>query len=363
MVQAMNNSLAGLFIDLSDQSKSGRMAMEASRTGKTATIDLSSASDRLSCWLVERIFRANPDFLQHLHSVRTRYIRIPAVNGGSETYHKLNKYASQGTAVTFPVQSFVFLCIVLGVCLNNNVTERNIRALRGRVRVFGDDIIVPSTGYADVCDLLDLFGLKVNMEKSFVHGRFRESCGVDAWNGYDVTPCKPQSLTSDNPVGRTSLIDTTNNLFNKGLWYASESCRRLLPGRVIKSLPIRGPSRSLQGQGLSTFDSHVPRRNRPTGGIGWQSFVGSSLDHLHRRYNERLHREEYRVWVSLNREPVPIPPTKLRTGLLQHFAESRGSRVLRGNTLEPRVPIKLGTRVRPRTTDGLRWEPLYGLPV
>jgi len=355
MAEELERPLLKPFINLRDQSISGRMALEASRTGKTATIDLSSASDRLSCWLVERIFRSNPDFLQHLHAVRTRYIRIPSDDKRGEVeYLRLRKFASQGTAVTFPVQSVVFLCIVLGCCLNGNVSRKSILSMKGRVQVFGDDIIVPSAGYADVCEMLDLFGLKVNQEKSFVNGQFRESCGVDAWGGYDVTPCKPQSLTSDGPNGRLSLIDTSNNLFNKGLWHASESVRQLLPSVARRALPICGPQQN------PTRDVSHPRRKgvRHVGGLGWASFCGSKVDHLKRRYNPRLHREEFRTWSCDNKTVVRTPRRDMAGTLLQFFTEAR---VPKGWTLDGPKPIELGVPTKPKIADGLRWEPLYSV--
>jgi hypothetical protein len=69
----------------------------------------------------------------------------------------LKKFASQGTAVTFPVMSLVMLFISLGVSLEGKVSWRNIRKLRNKVRVFGDDIIIPNAGYAQLCRVMTLY--------------------------------------------------------------------------------------------------------------------------------------------------------------------------------------------------------------
>ena len=90
----------GSFIDLHDQGKSGSMVLQASLDGLHATVDLSDASDRVTCWTVERIFRRNPTLLDALHAARTRYFRDNVSEVPS--FLKPKKFASQGTAVTFP---------------------------------------------------------------------------------------------------------------------------------------------------------------------------------------------------------------------------------------------------------------------
>jgi hypothetical protein len=44
--------------------------------------------------------------------------------------------------------------------------------------------------YRCVTDALSSVGLVVNHDKSFVHGHFRESCGMDAFRGVQVTPIR-----------------------------------------------------------------------------------------------------------------------------------------------------------------------------
>jgi len=263
------------FIDLKDQSKSGDLVLRASLDRSLATVDLSDASDRLTCWTVERIFRGNSSLLNALHAARTRYVRDDISNVPS--FLKPKKFASQGTAVTFPVQSIVFLCIALGASLDGEVSWRTIKQLRGKVRVYGDDIIIPVHGYERLLRIMDALQLKVNKAKSFVRGHFRESCGVDGYKGYDVTPVKPKTLVADSPASCQAVLDTSNNLFNKGLFYASDSCRTLLPARIRRGIRIKG-------------------RN-DAGSVGLASFCGSDESHLTKRWNHRLHREEVRVWT------------------------------------------------------------------
>nr|UJQ85142.1 MAG: hypothetical protein 3 [Leviviridae sp.] len=321
----LRSSVAKHFIDFSDQSKSGDLVLSASLDRKLATVDLSDASDRLTCWTVERIFRTHSSFLSALHAARTRYIRDDISDEVS--FLKLKKFASQGTAATFPVQSIVFLVLALGCSAIGPINRQSIRKLRNRVRVFGDDIVIPSYGYARLCRVMDLLQLKVNVSKSYVNGQFRESCGVDGFMGYDVTPVKPKTLVADSPASCQALIDTSNNLFNKGLWHASQSLLYLLPARLRRGIRIVG--------------------KHDVGFAGLTSYSGSDESHLIRRWNSRLHRYEVRVWTLSVRTQ-----TRDRQGfsaLLDFFASKHNHEHAR-IVSEYREPQK--------TTSGFLWEPL-----
>ena len=314
------------FIDFKDQQKSGDMVLEASYSRSLATVDLSDASDRLSCWTVERILRKNPSLLKALHAARTRYIRdeVSAI----PSFLSLRKFASQGTATTFPVMSLVMLCIALGSTLGDRdrVTWSRIKELRTKVRVFGDDIIIPTHGYERLVRAMELLQLKVNLAKSYVHGHFRESCGTDGYMGNNVTPCKPRTLVADSPASSQAVVDTSNNLFNKGLWYASRTADDLLPISVRKYLRIVGPNDA----GLS----------------GLSSFVGSYEYHLAKRWNSRFHRDEVRVWST--RDRTQKSERGGFDGLLDFFARSYNSR-------NPRVVSE--SVDRRRTIARSSWEP------
>jgi len=330
--ERMSGLFGDYFITLRDQEPSKRMARQASLDGTMATVDLSSASDRLSCWLVERAFRSNPSLLRALHSHRTRGLTID-----DSEYFLLRKFATQGTAVTFPIQSLVFLVIALTAsgfrardpsdfCLR---TSHRLYKLRNQVRVFGDDIIIPKDGYDDLCCLLTILGLKVNHGKSFSKGYFRESCGGDYFMGYDVTPVKTTSYSSAGPTSRQSLIDYSNNLFKKGLWHAAKTVESTIPGWVFRNLPVV----SARGSGC-----------------GLVSFCGSSVVHLRKRWNERLHRHDvlsYTVMAVSKRKK-----TTSTNAVLQYFAENPS----------PNNHWEHGVASVPKTRDRLRWEfPFYAM--
>nr|UJQ85539.1 MAG: hypothetical protein 3 [Leviviridae sp.] len=314
----------GYFIDFRDQTKSGDMVLKASLNRDLATVDLSDASDRLTCWTVERIFRSNPSILTALHAARTRYLRDEISEGGS--FLSLRKFASQGTATTFPVMSLVMLCIALGCCLEGRITLRKIWKLRDQVRVFGDDIIIPTHGYVRLVRCMDLLELKVNSAKSYTKGFFRESCGVDGYKGYDVTPVRPKYIIGDSPASCQAVVDTSNNLYLKGYWNAANACIALLPPHLQCGIRVVGV--------------------HDVGFRGLTSYSGGYEQHLTQRWNSRLHRYEVRTWTILDH--AKKRPRDGYPALLDFFTSKHSYEQART------VSEFTGTR---KTRIGLLWEP------
>jgi len=259
LVDRISSTQLSRFIDFRDQSKSGKLVLKASLDQSLATIDLSSASDRLSLYVVERIFRRNPSILKAIHATRTRWLRLP-----SGECLELKKFASQGTALTFPVQTLVFWCIAMAVCYDGIPSDEGLSGFREKVRVYGDDIIIPTTRYAETVVLLSTLGLEVNLEKSFSRGNFRESCGTDAFKGYDITPIRPKTTVSDGPASCQAVLDTVNNLFCKGYWNASEQLKLRQPLRIRNGYGVVGRDAGATGYVSDSFDT-VCNRNVPQG--------------------------------------------------------------------------------------------------
>lgn len=323
------NKIGGLgdFINFRRQDISGGMVYQASLNRKLATVDLTDASDRLSCWTVERMFRRNPSFLSALHAARTRWL-MQDISSANDSFIKLRKFSSQGAATNTPVQSLCFLIIALASAIGDGkVTWERIMRLRGQVRVYGDDTILPTHGYVRLSTIMDLLQLKVNKAKSFVHGHFRESCGVDGYLGDDVTPVKPKTFVADGPTSCQAVIDTTNNLFYKGYWHASNNLQATIPIRVQRGLRI------------------VARTD--VGFAGLASFSGSDESHLRQRWNSRLHRYEGKVWR--------LSPSSLKR-------DRQGFDVLTdffSRAYDPYNPRIAGTYGQiQRVSSDLLWEPL-----
>jgi hypothetical protein len=336
----LEERLSGLFDDnfvsFRNQGLSQALVSKASLDRSLATVDLSSASDRLSCWVIERAFRKNQTLLKALHATRTRWVMDSINKDRAPNYFVTKKFASQGTAVTFPIQTIIFLIIALTASgfdakspedfICNRRFCKSLDRLRNKVRVFGDDIIIPVHGYDSLCFLLHALGLKVNQDKSFVKGHFRESCGMDSFKGVDVTPIKTKCIEATGPQSRQSLIDYSNNLFNAGLWNASEAAKSIVPGWVISNLPVIGIG---------------------CGSVGLSSFTGTNYDHLRKRYSDKYQRYEYRSYGIRSRSARTS--TNTLSGILQYITE----------VPLPTTKWEHGIPKRPKISDGLRWEPGY----
>jgi len=224
-----------------DQEPNRLLARKGSITGDLATLDLSEASDRVSNQLVRGMLAP----WRHLHNAvdATRSRKADVLGHG---VLRLAKFASMGSAATFIMEGIVFTTIVflsMEEQLGRPLTRRDIQSMRGRVRVYGDDIIVPVDMVDRVIGNLELFGLKVNTDKSFWTGKFRESCGGDYYAGLDITPVKvrrrfPQSRKDADEIAST--VSLRNQLFSKGLEKSVQFLDELLSKylRVFPLVPV-----------------------------------------------------------------------------------------------------------------------------
>jgi hypothetical protein len=242
------NSLAGSFTAFTDQKPNQVLAQKGSKDGSLATLDLSDASDRVANWLVEELFLDFPNFLEGIQAARSQRCQLP-----SGEVIPLQKFASMGSALTFPVEAIVFTVIALAGCLSSSSsvpTYASLKRLVGSVRVYGDDIIVPADMAERVTEELEAYGFKVNRHKSFWTGPFRESCGKEYFLGEDVScvyirEVLPSSLGS---VKELVSMSSFRNLLYKAGWVGTvelidEHLLTLLRGKypfVSENSPLLG---------------------------------------------------------------------------------------------------------------------------
>lgn len=169
-------------VDLEDQDVQQEWALYASSTGDMATVDLSAASDSVSWDLVKRVFRGTRLY-PYLLALRSETVLL--TTGRVLT---VAKFAPMGSALCFPIQTLIFAGLA-------EVTARYVGQTTGhhdhRFRVYGDDIIIPSPHLEDMASNLRLCGFTLNEDKTYGHPyRFRESCGLDCYDGTDISPMK-----------------------------------------------------------------------------------------------------------------------------------------------------------------------------
>ncbi len=214
-------------LGFTDQSRNQEFARKGSLDGSFATLDLSEASDRLHLAVVLQAFKPWPHMLDFILACRSR---TADVNG--EIVH-LNKFASMGSALTFPIETMVFTTLAsLGINRRLSFSAANFR---GSLSVYGDDIIVPDHTVGDVVHFLESFGFKVNKRKSFWTGRFRESCGEEYYGGHNVSVIR---LRAEVPTSRHDaalirrFLKFRDRALMAGLWTTVKVCDEFLDGFI-----------------------------------------------------------------------------------------------------------------------------------
>ena len=173
------------YIPLEDQQTNQYLAYNGSVSQDTATVDLSSASDRVAMALVASVFPSN--IVSDI-----RFWRSSAVEVDGKVY-VAHMCATSGSAICFVVESIVFFSIAL---FATQYVELMTGLKLNMPSVYGDDIIIDINAYDTLIDFLTMLGFVVNKEKSFTYpSMYRESCGVEFLNGFECTtqyyPRKP----------------------------------------------------------------------------------------------------------------------------------------------------------------------------
>jgi hypothetical protein len=242
------------------QDPNRRAALIGSESGKYSTLDLKEASDRVSLQLVRLLF---PEYLvRFLECCRSLSTVLP-----DGRVINLRKFAPMGSCLCFPIMALTIYSILYAGAPDTDTRER--------ILVYGDDVIVPTAFAGDAIVLLELFGLKINRDKSCTSGFFRESCGMDAFKGVDVTPVRIRTVLAhhQSPDVFVSYIALANELHRR-------QCYRSYDKIVEWLVSVYGP--------IPGYDMHLacpslrvaPDFKRP----------------LRSRYHKGLQKVQYSVW-------------------------------------------------------------------
>jgi hypothetical protein len=317
----IQRSWIGEFIHLDDQTYNQSLCRSASIGGHLCTIDLSAASDSVSCEFVGNLFRRNFRLLRCLRAVRTRHL-FQDIDRSQPEITSIRKYSMMGSAVTFPVESLGFLAICLAGVLHargKRPVVNEILKLIGEVSVFGDDLIIPKDSWDSVVDLLEVCNFKVNANKSFKEGNFRESCGLDAFKGESISPTYWRGPYTEEPESVASRLMLHNHLYAKMFLEAAALVRE-----TLKGFPSVSPHSGVAGLHSRT------------------TFV--STDHVRWCIAHQVWKQRVLAIVSQQ----PRVPFRDDCAIFQYFTESPS----------PLTKWQGGLQSRPRMSIRRRWVPL-----
>lgn len=180
----IKNRLKSWGINLRSQRKNQMLAHRGSlQSGpeELSTIDLAMASDTVSFEVVKSLLPRN--WFLYLSELRSATGTLKTEEGIKSIDYE--KFSSMGNGYTFELESLIFFAITLACYEDEYGSSKHYQRC---ISVFGDDIVCPAAISTDLISKLSLFGFKVNEDKSFIRGKFKESCGKDFFLGHDVRP-------------------------------------------------------------------------------------------------------------------------------------------------------------------------------
>lgn len=266
-----------------DQTHNRVAARYGSENGRYATLDLKEASDRVSLALVRLLFPSH--VYTYLEACRTSSTVLP-----DGKVLKLRKFAPMGSSLCFPILALTIWAILTAAAPDTNTRER--------ILVYGDDVIVPTAYAANAIEHLESFGLLINRDKSCTSGFFRESCGMDAFKGIEVTPVRLRTVWSSVPCPDVyvSWISYSESFYKKQYYHTYDFIVSRLVA-IYGAIPDVGMNLTCPSL------MEVPPNQKP----------------IRRRNNKRLQKVQYYVW------DVKSPITKREIDgwsmLLRYFSE------------------------------------------
>lgn len=224
--------------------QNGLAALQSSVDDRYATTDQSSSSDHWARYIVERALALTDFSWQYM--IKTNLdteIRVPSFMTDEEKiefnvftslidsneYMPLKKAATMGNGLIFPLQTLLYYAACRVFCSS------------GYIGVYGDDIVVEKKYARIVIAFLTILGHKINISKTYIDGPFKESCGVDAFNGMLIRKFKPKLLegitneerllTFHNSLARLDCVDIDDT----GWMCVTGSAKSIIRGAILRA--------------------------------------------------------------------------------------------------------------------------------
>jgi hypothetical protein len=170
---------------------------------------------------------------------------------------RLESIMTMGIGFTFPMQTLLFYCILVAL--------QELLCIKGRISVYGDDLIYPRRLHPYVVSIFNEMGFQLNLDKTFVKSPFRESCGSDWFKGVDVRPFSPEGQSQS--LGRVSYgafcYKLLNGLLRRWDEVEVELCSDILKTEICDALGMLFyvPSHYPDFSGFKVNDPWLMERN------------------------------------------------------------------------------------------------------
>lgn len=211
-------------LEVKDQDLNREAAREGSVSGHYATIDLSSASDRIPRVFIQYLFPK--DVVDASMKYLARYF---TANGKR---YKMWMWSTAGASITWITEHVFFFLLALQV--TKELAAWQVPFLR-KPRTFGDDLIIDTRAFDLMHNILTRFNGKLSENKSYWSeaGGYRESCGAEYFKGEDTSSVYfPRQVIKQDAEGIACLCALQHRL-----WDASPRAAAIVEGIVLKLEP------------------------------------------------------------------------------------------------------------------------------
>jgi hypothetical protein len=321
----------------SNQEESRRLALAGSVDGSFATFDFSNASDAITVAQVESLYR-NTYIVDALLAARSRYARLPRWDLTIE----LDKFAPMGSATCF----FTMDIIMLSMCEYSIRKSLGRPGRKGDYVVYGDDVIIRVAAAETFQHVSDALGFTLNSDKSYWKSAtphyYRESCGIEAFDGEDVTPIRYSRFQEpivewDDPLSGpwiSSVVDLMNRLLLKGFWNTRSAIQEMVKYTLDRASNDTDPKRNRAARRAQHVWDRLYRVDASDYSLdcdGPNCVVvpdGTATNyHCKSRWNADYQRREYRVSVCSGKPveaemAIPSDHSGLWYGLWHHRART-----------------------------------------
>lgn len=213
-------------VDITNQTRNQELAWLGSRAGSLATLDASNASDRISKTLGRQVLPAR--FRDLIWPLLSEYTEL----SGERRYMQM--LSTSGHELTFVLETVIYYGIAAAA---SSCYERFTGDTTDIVSVYGDDVILSSKVAELACEFYDFLGLKINVDKSYWSGPYRESCGKEYMDGIDVTSIYFPRFPLIGKFTETS-VDFGKKMFRDTYRGKVDDCTTMLVDLEKRILPV-----------------------------------------------------------------------------------------------------------------------------